>query len=87
MIELLTEHIGLISYALAGLIYTKLEDGCYEFDFTDCTRLQIAMFQLQMVVHYFRIVLTWPLYLIEDITVFVSNIGMDEGEDDDADSD
>ena len=85
MIETLTANIGLISYAIAGLIYVKLEDGCFEIDYEGCTKMQIAMFQLQMITHYFRIVLTWPLYLIEDFTVYLTNIGMDEEQGDDDD--
>jgi len=85
MIETLTMNIGLISYAIAGLIYVKLEDGCFEIDYRGCSKLQIAAFQAQMITHYFRIVLTWPLYLIEDFTVYLTNIGMDEEQGDDDD--
>ena len=85
MIELLTENIGLIAYALAGVIYVKLEDDCYEVDFSECSPLVKYAFIAQMIIHYFRIALVWPTYMIEDFLVYVTNRGEDfeEGDDDD----
>ena len=83
MIELLIANIGLISYALIGVIYVKLEDDCYEVDFSECSPLVKYAFIGQMVIHYFRIALVWPTYMIEDFLVYVTNCGedFDEGED------
>ena len=86
MIELLTANIGLISYALIGLIYVKLEDSCYDVDFSECSRLVTAAFIGQMFMHYLRIVLVWPTYLIEGILVYITNRGEDFDEEDDDDA-
>ena len=83
MIELLTANIGLLAYALIGIIYVKLEDGCYEVDFEGCSTLVRSAFIGQMIVHYFRIALVWPTYMIEDFLVYITNRGEDFEEGDD----
>jgi hypothetical protein len=83
MIEILTANIGLISYATVGVIYAKLEDSCFEIDFSECSWGQMMMFQLQMMIHYARIVAVWPTYMVEDFLVYLTNRGEDFDEEDD----
>lgn len=86
MMETLTANIGIISYAIAGIIYAKLENDMFDVEFEGYSTFQITMFHIQMALHFFRVVVTWPIYMAEDFTVFVTNYGRDE-EDDDAGTD
>ncbi len=87
MIELLTANIGIISYALAGLIYAKMENDMFDVEFEGYSTFQIATFHIQMALHFFRVVLTWPIYVAEDFTVWLSNLGVSEDDDEEDDDD
>ena len=86
MIELLTANIGMLSYALVGLIYMKWEHDCFEIDFSECSKGVIFWFIVQQIMHYGRIAAIWPTYMVEDFAIYATNrlSGWDDEEDDDA---
>lgn len=88
MIETIYANIGLLSYAVCGLIYMKWEHDCFDIDFEDCSKAIIFWFIVQQTVHYLRIAALWPTYAVEDFAIYMTNrlSGWDdeeEGDDDD----
>jgi hypothetical protein len=63
-------------------MFTINEHNRYEFDFTDLPVFSVVLNIMQQLIHYTRYMLTWPLYVMEDIVVFVDNLHYEDGEDD-----
>ena len=70
---MIIENIGLLSYVLIGLIYTKWEHDCFEIDFSECSPGVVFWFIVQQICHYGRITATWPSYAVEDFAVYMTN--------------
>lgn len=66
-------------YVAASIIMTAVEHYSYEFDFEDMTGREVVLTLLQQTLHYTRYFLTWPLYVLEDIVIWVSNREDDDG--------
>lgn len=62
-----------IGYVAIGILYVWLEHNTFEFDFSEFTRKDIIITVLQQVIHYLRVALMWPLYVLEDMLIFYDN--------------
>lgn len=62
-----------LAYGVAGGFYMILEHRCFDFDFSEATRGQMILVALQQTIHYFRVALLWPSYLVEDFLIYLSN--------------
>lgn len=69
-------------YFMIGAFFTILEHYSYEFDFSDMSKTKIGLNIMQQLLHYTRYLLTWPLYLLEDLTIMLSNAGMEDEDSD-----
>jgi hypothetical protein len=66
-------------YLSIGLFFVVLEHKLNMVDYEGATRRQLICGILQQTTHYFRIWLTYPLYLLEDALIIASN-GKEEEE-------
>lgn len=66
--------IGVAIYLVLGGGYAILENHLFKPAWPEGPNLRSALKYLcvaQMVIHLFRVVLTWPLYLTEDLLIFM----------------
>lgn len=66
--------IGPIIYLMIGAGYSILENHLFKPAWPEEPGLRPTMKFLcvaQMVIHLFRVALTWPLYLAEDLLIFM----------------
>jgi hypothetical protein len=70
--------VELLFYLIFGLVSVKLEHETFAFDFKDLSRRESIIAVLQQSVHYIRIMLVWPLYVVEDWLIYFDNKGMEE---------
>jgi hypothetical protein len=69
-------------YAILGAMFTVIEHNRYEFDCTDMPKLSIVLNIMQQLIHYTRYMVTWPLYMLEDMVILADNLHYEDGEDD-----
>jgi len=64
-----------------GLLFIERRTGETEFNFkdTDLTPLASKLIGIQLICHYFRYIISWPFYLIEDfvLAALVDQTGVD----------
>lgn len=66
---------ALVVYALFGLVYVKMESDLFfssSFD-EEMTHKQAILTVVQQFIHYLRVLLTWPLYMAEDIVLWAED--------------
>ena len=67
--------IGTAIYLVCGGVYAWLENRMFSGAWPEETSTTLnALLGAQMAVHLFRIVLTWPLYLVEDFLIFLASL-------------
>jgi hypothetical protein len=64
---------GLLLYLFFGLIWLKMEHDMFDIDFEETTAPEAALTIGIQIVHYIRVVITWPLYAIEDLLIDIDN--------------
>jgi len=60
-------------YGIVGIIYMLMEHRTFEFDFSQATNGQMLLVALQQSIHYLRVAVAWPTYLVEDFLIYLSN--------------
>lgn len=71
----------IVLYALAGLFFVVLESRVNPTDYSEMGRLEALCVMGAVMVHYFRLTVTYPSYLLEDVLLWASNRGKgEEGE-------
>ena len=61
-------------YAVLGIYYILIEPKMYLYeDFKEIDKTEVLIATIQTFIHYIRIGLVWPLYVIEDILIDISN--------------
>ena len=80
-------HDGLILYLVLGMVYVFGEHRSLSYDLESLSRKELTITILQQMIHYFRVAVTWPLYLVEDFLIWLDNYpheeeGEEGGEDD-----
>jgi hypothetical protein len=66
------QYAGL-AYGVVGILYMLVEHRCFEFDFSQATKGQMLLVALQQSIHYLRVAVAWPTYLVEDFLICLSN--------------
>jgi hypothetical protein len=79
----MNEAAGLIMYLGIGFFWVYLEHRTIEWDYEGMKPGEIVLGVLQQVVHYTRVCITWPSYVIEDFLVWASNYYYHEEEEND----
>ena len=62
----------ILFYLIIGMVYVKLEHDLLDED-ADGDALDIFFTVAHQVLHYARIMITWPLYLLEDSLIWLEN--------------
>jgi len=65
--------IYLVIYLALGFLWVKLEHDTIDWNYENMKPGEIVLGILQQIVHYTRVCLTWPSYMIEDFLVWASN--------------
>jgi hypothetical protein len=63
--------MGLVIYLLIGALYVYLEHRTFDFDFEGMSGFVIFLNLIQQITHYLRVLVVWPFYVIEDMTLFM----------------
>ena len=62
-----------VFYLFAGLIWVRIEHTNFDFDFEGLPTHESVIAVLQLIVHYTRGFLVWPLYMVEDFLIYLDN--------------
>ena len=62
----------ILFYLVMGMVYVKLEHDLFDED-PDGDAFDIFLAVAHQVVHYARIMITWPLYLLEDSLIWLGS--------------
>ena len=65
--------LWLMLYSIAGFVWVSIEQKNLNFDFKELSTRESVFAVLQQIVHYLRGFLTWPLYMVEDVLIYLSN--------------
>jgi hypothetical protein len=62
-------------YITIGVFWAFMEHLMLGYDFEDIDNgTDAAIVISQQVIHYSRVILTWPLYIAEDVLIFLDNM-------------
>lgn len=64
---------SILIYLIVGMIWVKLEHDTFDFDFGDLSGRETAITVAQQANHYLRVLVCWPLYVIEDFLLWLDN--------------
>lgn len=80
----MSSMVGWGIYFGLGFLYMLWEHSAMEVDFSQASRTQAILFSIQQIVHYLRLIATWPTYFIEDMTIIAMNSASNGDDDDDS---
>jgi hypothetical protein len=61
-------------YLVGGLIWVAIEHFKFNQNYEELDTVgQVAIAFSQQIVHYIRGMLTWPLYVVEDLLIYADN--------------
>ncbi len=76
-------HPGLFLYILVGLVAVYAESRCFnDLNFEEYSKGEIFLTIAQQSVHYLRVGAVWPLYMIEDMLIWIDSTLYPGDEDD-----
>lgn len=73
-------QFGMMLYAIVGIIWVRLEHNTFQFDFTGMDTVNSMFTVTQQIIHYFRVMAVWPLYVAEDLLIYLDNRRFRESE-------
>ncbi len=73
-------QVILSAYIACGMAYVWAEHRTYEYDYEKMPKLYLSLNIAQQLVHYTRVALTYPLYIVEDMIIYMMNKYFEEVE-------
>lgn len=70
----------IVIYVLVGLFFVVLESRTSHTDYSEMSRLEALLVMGSVMIHYFRLSVTYPAYVAEDVLLWASNKVQEEGQ-------